>query len=79
MSDDGFRCSSFHCRTELYKKGTDYGYYSSNHNCTACKILCAADKDCGGVDCDGVEVLALVGVAEEIAVVLVVVVWVMAV
>lgn len=51
--DDGFRCSSFHCRTELYQKGTDYGYYSSNTDCTACKILCAANKDCGGVDCEG--------------------------
>ena len=51
ITDDGFRCSSKHCRLENYKNDTHYGYYNSNDECNACKNICRNDVWCGGVEC----------------------------
>ena len=50
-TDDGFRCSSKHCRLEHYKNNTHYGYYNLNDDCSDCKNICKNDSWCGGVEC----------------------------
>ena len=51
--DDGFRCSSKHCRQEKHEKGKDYGLFGHFSNCTLCKEECKKNNTCGGVDCGG--------------------------
>ena len=51
--DDGFRCSSKHCRQEKHEKGKDYGLFWHFSNCTLCKEECKKNISCGGVDCGG--------------------------
>ena len=49
--DDGFRCSSQHCRAEKHLSGTEYKVYNNISDCKLCKDICRNDTNCGGVDC----------------------------
>ena len=49
--EDGFRCSSKHCRHEMLLHGGQYGFYDLNGDCDSCKSECKNDSNCAGVEC----------------------------
>ena len=52
IAEDGFRCSSKHCRHEMLKHGSDYDFYDQKGDCESCKSRCWNDSTCAGVECD---------------------------